>query len=348
MNQRKVFIPILIIISIFFSCVPAYKKHISAYKFDSNITVPDYSNLNYWAANPDKKSQSDNIPEPLKATTVTDSSVDVFFVYPTTFGSLKNANKGWNASINDSTINVKTDYTTILYQASAFNEFRIFSPRYRQANLFAYYSKDTVDAKKVFDTAYADIKNAFQYYLDHYNHDRPIIIASHSQGTTHAERLLKDFFDGKPLQNKLVAAYIIGMSIPKNYYTHLKPCTDSAQTGCIIGWRTYRKKYEPEFVKKENGNSFVVNPLTWTTTDEYAPKNLNKGGVLIKFNKVVPEVADAQIHDDILWTHKPHFPGSFLFRRKNYHIGDINLYYVNIRENLRVRVAAYYKKRNDF
>ena len=336
--------PLLILIVIFFSCVPAYKKHISEYRFDDKITVPDYSNLNYWAVNPDKKSQSDNIPEPLKATTIKDPGVDVFFLYPTTFGSLKNEDEGWNANINDSVINAKTDYTTILYQASAFNEYRIFSPRYRQANLFAYYSLDTINAKKAFDLAYADIKNAFQYYLDYYNHGRSIIIASHSQGTTHAERLLKDFFDAKPLQKKLIAAYIIGMAIPKNYYSDLKPCTDSAQTGCIIGWRTYKKDYEPEFVKKENGNSFVVNPLTWTTTNEYAPKNLNKGGVLVKFDKVVPGVADAQIHDNILWTHKPKFPGSFLFTRKNYHIGDINLFYVNIRENLRVRVAAFNKK----
>ena len=82
------------------------------------------------------------------------------------------------------------------------------------------------------------------------------IIASHSQGSTHAQRLLKDFFDAKPLQKKLVAAYVIGMAIPKNYFTDLKPCTDAAQTGCIIGWRTYKKNYEPEFVKKRKWKFF--------------------------------------------------------------------------------------------
>jgi hypothetical protein len=342
--QRNIFIPCLIITILFFSCAPAYKRHISEYKFDNKIVVPDYSKLDYWAAHPDKRDLSDSIPEPLKATTIKDSTVDVFFLHPTTFGTIENADLGWNAAINDSVINAKTDYTTILYQASAFNEYRVFAPRYRQANLVAYYSADTTNAKKAFDLAYADIKNAFQYYLDHYNHGRPIIIASHSQGTTHAEKLLKEFFDEKPLKNRLVAAYIIGMAIPKNYYAALKPCTDSAQTGCIIGWRTYKKEYEPDIVKKENGNSYVVNPLTWKTNDEYAPKNLNKGGVLTTFNKVAPEVADAQIHDDIIWANKPHFSGSILFTRKNYHIGDINLYYINIRENLRTRVAAFYKK----
>jgi len=54
-------------------------------------------------------------------------------------------------------------------------------------------------------------------------------------------------------------------------------------------------------------------------------------------------VADAQIHDDILWINKPHFPGSFFYRTKNYHIGDMNLFYVNIRDNIRTRINAFWK-----
>jgi hypothetical protein len=328
---------------LFGSCSPAYKKYISNYRFNNNNSKPDYRDLNYWAANPEKNSLSDSIPAPLRFSYMRDSEVDVFFIHPTTLVTKEDG--AWNANINDSDINAKTDYSTILYQASAFNECRIFAPRYRQANLRAYYTTDTAAALHAFDLAYEDVKTAFQYYLDHYNNGRPIIIASHSQGSTHAIRLMKEFFDDDSKKKKLVAAYIIGMAIPKNSFAHIPLCNDSSQTGCLIAWRTYRVGYEPDFVIKENGNSLVTNPLTWTTTDEYAPINLNKGGVLIKFNKVAPEVTDAQIHDDVLWTHKPHFPGSFFFRRKNYHIGDINLYYVNIRENVRARIKAYGSKK---
>ena len=339
MTQRACCIFYFLLSLLFFSCTPKYAKYVSNYRFENKTNEPDFSSLDYWAANPGKKSLSDSVPEPLQFMTRKDSTVDVFFLYPTTFGSKDD--ERWNADINDSMINAKTDYTTILFQASAFNECRIFSPRYRQAHIRAYFTKDTASAKKAFDLAYNDIKTAFQYYLDHYNNGRPIIIASHSQGSTHAERLLKEFFDDKPLKNKLVAAYILGMAIPKNYFAALPPCKDSAKTGCIIGWRTYKEGYEPGFVQKENGNSLVTNPLTWTTGEEYAPKNLNKGGILTSFNKLVPEIADAQIHDDVLWIHRPHFPGSFLFRTRNYHIGDINLFYLNIRQNIRTRIAAY-------
>jgi len=321
------------------SCRSSYMKHVSDYHFDPKITVPEYRIADYWAALPFTWNPSDSTPAPLKASTMKDSGIDVFFLHPTSFES--NNDTEWNANIDDPGVNAKTDYSSLLYQGSVFNECRVFAPRYRQANIIAYFSSDTQRAKKAFDLAYQDIKTAFQYYLDHYNQGRPIIIASHSQGSTHAKRLLKEFFQDKPLAKKLVAAYIIGMAIPKNYFSTLKPCADSTQTGCFISWRTYKKGFEPGYIKEENGSAFVTNPLTWTTSDEPAPKSLNQGAVLFKFNHVLPQIADAQIHDGILWTHKPHFPGSIFYLTRNYHIGDINLFYVNIRENIRTRIKAY-------
>ena len=72
---------------------------------------------------------------------------------------------------------------------------------------------------------------------------------------------------------------------------------------------------------------------------------MNEGAILRKFNKVYYHVSDAQVKGGVLWTSKPKFPGSFLLRTKNYHIGDLNLYYYSIRNNVRQRVAAF-KKQN--
>jgi hypothetical protein len=41
---------------------------------------------------------------------------------------------------------------------------------------------------------------------------------------------------------------------------------------------------------------------------------------------------------------KPRFPGSFLYRIRNYHIGDINLFYLNIRHNVETRLKGYLKE----
>jgi hypothetical protein len=341
MLQRADRLFTLIAILSVMGCTPAYVKYMPAYHTITNDGLPNYSNLNCWAAHPAKKDPSDSVPQPLRATYVMDSTVDVFFLHPTSFTNINDT--GWNASINDTSLNAKTDYGSILYQASVFNECRVFAPRYRQANLKAYYATDTVKALQAFELAYQDIKTAFQYYLSHYNNGHAIIIASHSQGSTHAQRLLREFFENKPLAGKLVAAYIAGMRIPKNYYSSLSPCTDAMQTGCFTAWRTFRKDYEPAFVKKEKSDCFVTNPITWTITEDYAARSLNTGSVLLKFNKLLVHVCDAQVHNGVLWVNKPHFPGSLLYRSKNYHVGDINLFYMNIRNNVRTRINTYRK-----
>jgi hypothetical protein len=326
---------------LFSSCSDKYLTYSSQYQFKSEDKKPDYSNLNYWAAHPLKWDPSDSIPKPLRKER-RDTIVDVFFIHPTIF-TMKMKDSNLNATIDDTYINAKTDYSAILYQASVFNQHaRIYAPRFREAHISAYFLKDTIAALKAFDLAYEDIKVAFEYYLKNYNHGRPIIIASHSQGTTHALRLLKDYFENKPLQKKLIAAYLVGMGIPREFFTYLKMCEEPNETGCICGWRTFRKGFRPGYVEEEKGNSFVTNPITWKTNNEYGSRKMNKGSILFKFNKIYKKTTDAQIHENVLWVGRPKFPWSFLYTTKNYHIGDINLYYLNVRENTEQRINAYF------
>lgn len=315
----------------------------NTYQFKSDAKTPDYSKLDYWAAHPWKKDLSDSVPAELQKNYKQDSLADVFFIHPTTLTDY--SNEIWNAAIDDAAINAKTDYSTILYQASVFNEkCRIFAPRYRQAHIKAFYIHGAA-SDSAFEIAYADVKAAFEFYLKNYNHNRPVIIASHSQGTKHAGRLLKEFFENKPLQNRLVCAYIIGMPVPETYFTILKPCKDSVSTGCFVSWRTFKNgSTEPQFIRDEKFKSIVINPLTWTNETGFVSSQQNKGGVLKNFNHVVPHVVSAQIHNNILWSSKPDVPGKILYTQKNYHIGDINLFYMNIRENAAARINAFLRK----
>lgn len=327
---------------IFQSCAnKTYPLQTEQYSFKSVSGLPDYKYLDYWAANPGKKNPSDSVSAALSSSYSPTKSVDVFFIHPTTFTDSEDSS--WNAAIDNAAINQKTDMSSILYQASVFNEScRIFAPRYRQAHIRAFFTDKTI-AAPYFDIAYQDVKAAFQYYLEYQRNGRPFIIASHSQGTLHAARLLKEFVEGKKLQEQLVCAYIIGLPVSDNYFSILKPCSDSLSTGCIVSWRTYLQGYEPEFVEQEKFKAIVINPLTWTNTTDEISSSENKGGILKNFNKVVPHVVSAQVHGNILWTSKPHIFGKFLLRTKNYHIGDINLFYMNIRNNVRTRINSYQK-----
>ena len=334
---------ILLFLLFFISCSHKISLGSNTYDFKSKDGSPDYNNLNYWAASPFKPDLSDKVPNDLKKE-LKDSLADVFFIYPTTYTD-RSMPMGWNAEIDNESLNEKTDNSAILYQASVFNKYcRVFAPRYRQANLRAFFTDDKTVADSALNFAYEDVKKAFQYYLENYNNGRPIIIASHSQGTFHAGKLLKEFFQNKPLQNQLVAAYIIGLPVFESYFSGLKHCADSVSTGCFVSWRTFEEGYEAPYISKEAEKAYVINPLTWTMDTSLAPAKLNKGGILRNFNKVIPGLVEAQVHGNILWVNKPHFLGSIFLKTKNYHIADYNLFYVNIRENVGTRIRAFLNK----
>lgn len=345
-NMRP-FYSIFITFLLFFvisSCSDKYQSYRSNYIFRSSNGMPDYANLDFWAAHPWKKDPSDSVPQPL-LDEPKDSTADVFFLHPTTFTRKKDFARA-NANIDDDYINAKTDYSTILLQASAFNQSsRVFAPRYRQAHIGNFYSADTAASSKALALAYQDVRAAFIYYLEHYNNGRPIVIASHSQGALLSIRLLQEFFNGKSLQSKLVVAYIVGWPLEKKTLSQIPACITPEQTGCVCSWRTFKEGYVAPWVKKENmrgAEMIVTNPLSWTTDTALVPRTQNKGAILMDFNKVLPATTDARIEKGVVFTRRPKFKGSFLYRTGNYHIGDINLYYLSIRENLQQRLNNFH------
>lgn len=344
MNLIHPFGRLLAVLSLFLigSCLPKISPYSGDKSFMSSNGIPDYSKLEYWAAHPDKWDPSDSVPKPLRGD-VKEKSVDVFFIHPTTFTDERFATIP-NARIDDPYINSKTDNSSMLYQASTFNSVgRIFAPRYRQAHIGMYYENDTAKALAAFDIAYSDVKAAFLQFLKSTN-ERPIVIASHSQGTTHAKRLLKEFFDGKALSSRLVVAYLAGIKVEKNHLSDIPVCLDSSSTGCVTSWRTYRQGYIGKFTSATDTTSIVVNPVTWTSDKSVAGRSLHKGAVLYSFNKAFKHTHSTQIVGDMLWISKPRFPGGILYNTKNYHAGDINLFYLDIREDVGRRVVAFHSR----
>ncbi len=306
--------------------------------------VPDYSQTSCWASLPGKKDAADSIPG---GTTLSDlqstALADVFFVHPTTFiGKPANAYR-WNADVNDAALNHQTQITTILNQASIFNgSCRIYAPYYRQAHLYAFYTPDRQDRESALNLAYEDVRTAFEYYLAHYHDGRPIVIASHSQGSYHCERLLKDYFDGKELKKKLVMAYIIGRGILPDAFATIRPTERPDDTGVWASWNTFARDFYPEDYERYFKNALSTNPLLWNSSEDFASRNLNRGGVGPHFT-YVPNAVDAQNHQGLLWVSKPYIKGRAFIRTKRWHRADLNLFYMNIRENVALRIDKYGK-----
>jgi len=296
---------------------------------------PDYTQEKYWAALPFRQDAADVVP--LDEHWISDSlkDVDVFYIYPTIY------RKGntWNADVNDEKLNRKIDRLPVRFQAGVFNaSCRIYAPRYRQGILKCYF--DSINGPKGLDFAYQDVKVAFRYYLDHYNHGRPIIIASHSQGSNHAIRLLHDFFDGTALSKQLVCAYVVGMGMDPASYKVIRPCGQPTETGCYVTWSSFRDGYDPGHTLLRG--RVCVNPITWARDSAFVPATSSLGSIFLKIrHKKWQHAASAQIHHDYLWVRNT-LP--FVRTWKVLHLLDYNLFWYDIRKNVADRVRAYLKK----
>lgn len=327
-----------------YSCKTTYKTNIL---FDDaqKPERPDYSKNVNWAALPWKKDFADLVPDSSLQDLQEQCSIDVFYIHPTTFTEKSSAD--WNASTNDSIINYLTDYWPIRHQASIFNNIgKIYAPRYRQAHIKSYFHLEQEGSKAIL-FAYEDVKSAFEYYLKNYNKNRPFIIASHSQGTTHASFLIRDFIDNSNLKDQLIAAYLVGMSVNKSTFKNIKPCEHEVDIGCFLSWQTYAENILPnDSFNDYRDSAFVINPITWKTDETFSNLEDHQGILMPNFKKIYRNSVQAKINREknILWIKKPKTSLLHIKKIKNYHIGDYNLFWFNIRENAKNRTEKYFEE----
>ena len=283
-------------------------------------------------------------------------------IYPTTYFS----NKTWNAPLDDALANDTTDHDILRNQASAFNACcRVYAPRYRQVAFGAQQARPE-EADKGWDLAYGDVRAAFEHYLRHFNNGRPFILASHSQGSMHALHLLEEFVTGKPLRGQLIAAYLVGVPIPKDVFTQtlpdIPPCASPEQTGCAITWNAIgptadthlfhvlRHRYPAGAKVSSEGKELVcTNPLTWRTDTTPGERASHLGGVHFSPQTDAPPTADmalvdARCREDgwlVISEPAPQAYREILLGPDMYHLYDYSLFYGNIRENARTRVQTF-------
>jgi hypothetical protein len=319
--------------------------------------APDYAQSSAWAAYPGRPSHADDAP--VGVIRGIDRNVPVFFVHPTTFLAPVISNAAFDAG---GEIGARVDDAVLRFQASVFNGCcRIFAPRYRQASLKAITS-NTPDGYAAADLAYHDVERAFTEFLKLNSHG-PFILASHSQGSIHGMRLLQERIIGTPLQNRLVAAYLIGVSLPaEGEHLGIPICGQSAATGCALTWNTVRRGHEDRRRLQDSviwwqgryqpvaGRPLVcVNPLDWKQ-DGQAEASANQGAIYGAGRQApipapIPELTGAWCDDGLLGieiprTERRHF-SDVLTLAGVYHDFDYSLFYMNVRANASERIEAW-------
>jgi hypothetical protein len=303
----------------------------------SSPTEPDYNNEENWAVLPSLWNQSlEEIvgkPEEKRA--------DVFYVYPTLLTD-KN-DPSWNADIKDISIRREILEKAVAFQASAWvKAANLYVPFYRQAHYRIFFEPYSKQGKGAGVIAYQDVKKAFEYYLENYNNLNPIIIAAHSQGSIHAVRLLKDFFDGKPLQKRLIAAYLVGTRVNTDEFSSIPLLKRPEAVGGFVSWNTYKMNHLPKSYEKWYKGGVVSNPITW---DESNTGPIERHlGVLTSNREIYPNSLSVQKIDGMLWSTLPKIKKRLLFSFvKNYHFADINLFWKDIQLNAVVRKDNWFK-----
>ena len=324
--------------------VTGCKISYNTYDFDKSpeIVKPNYSDKDSWAVLPE------NIPDEISIFNIDENKkeADVFYIYPTLIDS-KNQRE-WNSDIWNEDIRNDVINRPVKYQASAWLDAgNLYVPYYRQAHIRVFNDKFRVDGDKALNLAYNDIKEAFTYYLENFNNDKPFIIASHSQGTVHAKRLIAEFIDGKELQKKLIAAYLVGIKVFEDEFKSIKPMNSANETGGFVTWNTFKFNKYPRKDNYENWfkGGVTTNPITWDDSKE-TKKDLHKG-LLYRDLKIFSQNIDIKLIDGIVWSTVPNVPGKILLQTvRSYHFADINLFWVDIRENAKLRVDQWFKKNN--
>jgi hypothetical protein len=211
----------------------------------------DYADTSLWLCRPDLA--EDHCRTDLSATEVrldgslvrvphepaNEPDIDCFYVYPTVTGLL--ALPGNETDLSD----VEPMVGALENQAARFSEMcEVYAPLYRQATLASY---ATLRREAYLKIAYRDVEDAFDYYLEHHNQGRPIVLLGHSQGGDMVARLLKNRFDPSPsLRERLVVAMPIGATLyteegelTGGSFEHVPLCTDREAPGCVVSYRAF-------------------------------------------------------------------------------------------------------------
>ncbi|MDP6377444.1 MAG: DUF3089 domain-containing protein [Kiritimatiellia bacterium] len=331
------------------------------------VVPPDYADRANWAALPDEDDPADLVPEGV-APGLGPREVDAFFIHPT--GYLRSG--GWTSPMDPETGTEENTRWMMANQASAFNGCcNVYAPRYREATIFSYFGDDG-RRSQVLGFAYQDVKRAFEHFLGNHSDGRPFVIASHSQGTHHALRLLAEVIDPGELYERMVAAYLIGgviMPVSPSWFasmSRVRPCQAADDLHCVVHWDTMPQGTEP---MERAEPSLCTNPLTWRVDEELAAAELNEGAVVpegqynVAFGRgedaptgqlferlttPVPGQTWARCRDGSLFARNQAGTGFAAMgsdQMGTYHGLDYALFYMNIRNNALLRTARYLDSR---
>ena len=194
--------------------------------------------------------------------------IDCFYVYPTV-----STDPTPNSDMNPD----PAEMNVIRQQFARFgSKCRPYAPMYRQitlAGLRTILAGGRAGGSLDRGLQYDDVRDAWNYYLEHDNRGRGVVLIGHSQGSIILSRMIREEIDGKPVQSRVVSAILAGTTVAVakgkdigGTFQHLPLCHSATQTGCVITYASFRSTIPPPAntlfgkVTAENQTGACANP----------------------------------------------------------------------------------------
>jgi hypothetical protein len=286
----------------------------------------------------------------------------IFFLHPTSYLS----RDSWNAPLDNEEANWRATLFTKGMASTFAGAGDIWVPRYRQAAMGAFLTRDVVTANRALNAAYTDVTAAFDQFVSEIGPDRPIILAGHSQGALHLARLLRERVAGRPIAQRIVAAYVVGWPLSVDHdlpMMGLPPCETADSVGCILSWSSYAEPADPAMVlevfdqtigfdgqSRRGSRILCTNPITGVR-DGSATATANLGTVKgtsdLTDGTIYPGLVPAQCDDPanggrgfLLIGEAPDV-GAYVLPGNNYHVYDYPLFWANVRADANRRLGLF-------
>jgi hypothetical protein len=215
----------------------------------------DYEKPAYWACRPDiepnechrnldaTEVKSDGTLTVVPHVRAEKPEFDCFYVYPTVTLSGTQMTDFSGTGIN-------TVLDPLLAQAARFTRVcEVYAPLYRQVALNGVAPAEGSSTS----LALQDVRDAFKYYLEHFNHGRNFVLMGHSQGTFMlASTIVRDVDDKPELRARLISALLIGGQpytppgqLVGGQFNNIPLCSTPNETGCIVGFNSFPAEAPP-------------------------------------------------------------------------------------------------------
>jgi hypothetical protein len=172
--------------------------------------------------------------------------IDCFYVYPTV---------STDPTPNSDLTPDDAERRVIAQQFARFASVcRPFAPMYRQVTLAGLRAQMADGGRASLDRGigYQDVRSAFRHYIENDNGGRGFVLIGHSQGSFVLSELIRQEIDGKPLQDRMVSALLLGATVTVapgsdrgGSFSTVPLCRFPRQTGCVVTYVSFRSTAPP-------------------------------------------------------------------------------------------------------